>query len=312
MKPVRCEPAPLTQRLAVASDIISAIRPKSYLSPPHLGTGVLLHRISGSRYVVDLMTSMGKSISYKEVMKYEGSNAVSSPPSVDQGAFIQFIFDNADHNTRTLTGHDTLHVTPASKLQAIAPVPRPKRAATAAEIRDRGIMEIEPNYAAKNAGLKNLVMDDVLARPEEVPQLENVGCLDFLWLAEHALQESYHGWNGFMTVAHANEPNHDMSAFLPLPFIPMAATDPSSLYTALRFARKRCDDYKQKTCVVTFDLPLFLMAMDIVNGCGGKLPFVVVRLGGFHLRMSFMGAVGALMGGSGLADLCMPKTAWTP
>ncbi|KAK3924270.1 1-deoxy-D-xylulose 5-phosphate reductoisomerase, partial [Frankliniella fusca] len=140
--------------------------------------------------------------------------------------------------------------------------------------------------------------------PEKVPRLENVGCLlDFLWLAKHALQESYYGWNGFMTVAHANEPKHDMSAFLPLPFIPMPAADPSTLYTALRFAGKRSDDYKHKTCVVTFDLPLFLKAMDIVNGCGGKLPFVVVRLGGFHLLMSFMGAVGMLVGGSGLADL---------
>ncbi|KAE8737639.1 hypothetical protein FOCC_FOCC016896, partial [Frankliniella occidentalis] len=310
MKPVKCEPAPLTQRLAVAGDILSAIRPKSYLSPLHLGTGVLLHRRFGSRYVVDLMTSLGKSVSYKEVMRYEGSVTLSAPPSVDRGAFIQFIFDNADHNTRTLTGHDTLHVaaglmvvTPASKLQARAPVPRPKRAATTSEIGDRGVMEIEPYYATKNAGLKHLVMDDVLARQGEVPQLENAGCLDFLWLAKHSLQESYHGWNGFMTAAHANEKRHDMSAFVPLPFIPLPATDPSTLYTALRYARKKCDDCKQKTCIVTFDLPLFIKAMDIVNGCGDKLPFVVVRLGGFHLLMSFMGAVGVLMAGSGLADL---------
>ncbi|KAE8740861.1 hypothetical protein FOCC_FOCC013607 [Frankliniella occidentalis] len=310
MKPVRCDPAPLTQRLAVAGDILSAIRPKSYLSPLHLGTGVLLHRRFGSRYVVDLMASLGKSTSYNEVMKYEGVMAVSAPPSVDRGAFIQFIFDNADHNTRTLTGHDTLHVaaglmvvTPASKLQARAPVPRPKRAATTSEIGDRGVIDIEPYYAAKNAGLKHLVMDDVLARQGEVPQLENAGCLDFLWLAKHSLQESYHGWNGFMTAAHANEKRHDMSAFVPLPFIPLPATDPSTLYTALRYGRKKCDEYKQKTCVVTFDLPLFVKAMDIVNGCGDKLPFVVVRLGGFHLLMSFMGAVGALMAGSGLADL---------
>ncbi|KAE8740784.1 hypothetical protein FOCC_FOCC013683 [Frankliniella occidentalis] len=140
-------------------------------------------------------------------------------------------------------------------------------------------------------------MDDVLVRQGEVTQLENARWLDFLWLAKHAQQASYHRWNGCMTFAHANEPKHDVSAFLPLPFILMPVSEPSTLYTALRYARKRCgDDYKQKTCVVTLDLPLFLKAMDI-------LPFVVVRLGGFHLLMSFMGAVGALMGGSGLADL---------
>ncbi|KAE8745966.1 hypothetical protein FOCC_FOCC007328, partial [Frankliniella occidentalis] len=99
-----------------------------------------------------------------------------------------------------------------------------------------------------------------------------------------------------MTFDSANEPKHDVSAFLPLPFILMPASQPPALYTALRYARKRCDNCKQKTCVVTLDLPLFLKAIDI-------LPFVVVRLGGSHVLMSFMGAVGALMGGSGLTDL---------
>jgi hypothetical protein len=62
----------------------------------------------------------------------------------------------------------------------------------------------------------------------------------------------------------------------------------------------------QKTCFVTFDQPLFFKARDIVEG--GKhseLSCVVVRLGEFHLLMSFMGCIGAIMAGSCLKALFM-------
>ena len=45
--------------------------------------------------------------------------------------------------------------------------------------------------------------------------------------------------------------------------------------------------------------------MDVVaaSASGDELSSVIVRLGGFHLLMSYMGAVGYIMGGSGLKEL---------
>ena len=56
---------------------------------------------------------------------------------------------------------------------------------------------------------------------------------------------------------------------------------------------------------VTFDQPLYVKAVDMVAASvnGNDLSSVVVRLGGFHLLMSFMGVVGYIMGGSGLKEL---------
>lgn len=49
-----------------------------------------------------------------------------------------------------------------------------------------------------------------------------------------------------------------------------------------------------------------MKARDIIESCQyPQLSSVVVRLGGFHLLMSFMGAIGAVMAGSGLKELLM-------
>ncbi|GBM61462.1 hypothetical protein AVEN_96571-1 [Araneus ventricosus] len=57
--------------------------------------------------------------------------------------------------------------------------------------------------------------------------------------------------------------------------------------------------------MVTFHQPLFIKAMDIVSQANetDDLSKVIVRLGGFHLLMSYMGAVGKIMGGSALEEM---------
>lgn len=58
------------------------------------------------------------------------------------------------------------------------------------------------------------------------------------------------------------------------------------------------------TCVVTFDQPLFAKAIEMVASADPNDPIskIFVRLGGFHLLMSFMGCIGYIMGGSGLEE----------
>jgi hypothetical protein len=57
---------------------------------------------------------------------------------------------------------------------------------------------------------------------------------------------------------------------------------------------------------VTFDQPLFFKARDIVEGGQhSELSCVVVRIGEFHLLMSFMGCIGAIVAGSCLKALLL-------
>lgn len=57
-------------------------------------------------------------------------------------------------------------------------------------------------------------------------------------------------------------------------------------------------------CQVTFDQQLYSKAVPMVLAAppGSPLQRIIVRLGGFHLLKSFLGAIGNIMAGSGLED----------
>jgi len=61
-------------------------------------------------------------------------------------------------------------------------------------------------------------------------------------------------------------------------------------------------DMPNTHAMVTFDQPLYAKADDIVEA-SPELHRMIVRLGGFHLAMSYMGSIGFIMRGSGIVDL---------
>ena len=93
-----------------------------------------------------------------------------------------------------------------------------------------------------------------------------------------------------------------VSDVVALPFINLDPNNLSTVYTALLFAQSEASKYNRNYCIVTFDQPLFIKAVDII-AASPELANVVARLGGFHLLMSFMGATGFIMAGSGLEEL---------
>jgi hypothetical protein len=73
-------------------------------------------------------------------------------------------------------------------------------------------------------------------------------------------------------------------------------TDYDTVFVSPFEASERSKGHFQKTCFVTFDQPLFFKAREIVEGGQhSELSCMVVRLGEFHLLMSFMGCIGAIM-----------------
>lgn len=81
-------------------------------------------------------------------------------------------------------------------------------------------------------------------------------------------------------------------------------SDYHTVYTSILTALAECKTVNQKKCVLNFDQPLYWKARDVVaNESVPEMSNVVVRLGGFHLLMSFLGAMGTIMGGSGLKQL---------
>ncbi|GBN05256.1 hypothetical protein AVEN_116386-1 [Araneus ventricosus] len=95
--------------IALAHSVIAATRPKSFVSLLQVGVAASLFQKYGSRRLIDTLSYIGFCSSYTEAMLFEVSAIMRSPLHIDDKAFSQFVFDNADFNKQTLDGHNTFH-----------------------------------------------------------------------------------------------------------------------------------------------------------------------------------------------------------
>ena len=81
-------------------------------------------------------------------------------------------------------------------------------------------------------------------------------------------------------------------------------SDPSCIYTTMKVVSSQARRY-DATPILTFDQPLYWKALTMFQSQpdGSDLKGMVLRLGGFHMQMSFLGSIGHLMAGSGLQEL---------
>ena len=87
-------------------------RPSTILAPLQVGLGVQMHRQYGSRRIIDTLNSLGFSVSYSEVKRFEQCASVHQGTNIEgytADMFLQFIADNVDHNLRFLVGLNTFH-----------------------------------------------------------------------------------------------------------------------------------------------------------------------------------------------------------
>ena len=83
-------------------------------------------------------------------------------------------------------------------------------------------------------------------------------------------------------------------------FLPVIEGDPNdhrTIFTTLKECMRLSEN---KITIVTFDLPIWLKAVDIIKS---ENVSIIPRLGGFHLLKSFLGSSGNIMDDSGLLEV---------
>ncbi|CAD6209972.1 GSCOCG00012775001-RA-CDS, partial [Cotesia congregata] len=94
----------------IAHSIISMIRPKSFISNLQLAIATYVHRKTGSKLIIDLLSKLGICATYYSLQLFEASTIKNLPEVIiDDDTFVQFVFDNTDHNVDTLDGQETFH-----------------------------------------------------------------------------------------------------------------------------------------------------------------------------------------------------------
>ena len=292
--------------------LMSAVRPRSYLSPLLIGLGVYLHRKYDSEILINILHSFGFCCSYEEARRYQWSGLYSKLPPPGDDAFVQFIFDNADHNINTIDGYDTFHcmgglkcVTPQQETDNSRVIKRIQKDPGSSEIARFGNVPHHRYCQAKKNGLRHIKVVDVLKNHTAlITHLRSIQNIDSLWLSSVAVGitpgPSWGGFNQLVTESMDN--TFCISDTTALPFINLDPSDMSTIYTALVFAKHEATTYNKRYCIVTFDQPLFIKAVDIVHA-SSNLTGIIVRLGGLHMAFSYMGADGYIMSGSGVEQM---------
>lgn len=158
-------------------------------------------------------------------------------------------------------------------------------------------------YQKSKNGLKEITIMDIHFGAEQY-KLTEINMKNCAWLSTFMFDlDNKASWNGYM----ANEVSgyFETTSVIPLPMINLDPGNLTTLHSALIFAKKMAVEHSQDLCSVTFDQPLFLKATDIVESAPADSPLkrIFVRLGGFHLLMSFLGSIGYIMSNSGLEDM---------
>ena len=108
-------------------------------------------------------------------------------------------------------------------------------------------------------------------------------------------------WSGFMQQSvYKNEVEFQQSDVLFLPIIDLPPTDLTCIYSTLLFIQDQAKKMNISTPCVTFEQPLWYKASGII---AKKKLNIICRLGDFHTLMSFLGAVGEMVSGSGIEEL---------
>ncbi|XP_044003051.1 uncharacterized protein LOC122848794 [Aphidius gifuensis] len=296
--------------LTIAHMIISAIKTLNFISYLQLAIGTYVLRKTGSKLIIDILSSLGVCPSYYHLRLYEASVLLDPPKLIINEAYSQYVFDNTDHNVITIDGHKTFHclggiwvLTPDHEVslegesKKLSKMPPSSQIASVNEIPDVNL----PIDCKGN--IDKITFEDTnklnLGNSDYLP----LHYTTYLWL-KHLNFSGIPSWHGFLEKMYGEEISHSTSRVMCLPFINHKATEYLSIHTALTYSIQQAKKNNQIIVFVTFDLPLYKIARDICTSLQDTdLKYVYVRLGGFHMLMSYLGGIGNIMEGSGLSEL---------
>eukprot|EP00794_Sanderia_malayensis_P004436 gene4436-5029_t len=278
--------------------------------------------IRDSKLLVNQMYEFRITCSYDEILRFKKSAAfaaikemeLSGIHTADHG-LIQAVAYNFDADISSQNGKVTTHALAMLITQpkhhddkgANARIPRISKA----ELSQPLDLEV---HIQRFEGPKRVMMPEKCANKQmlslkvlcsRIISERRARELDFEFLNKIKNNESCPEYNEFNTKI-AREQGQSLkpkNKAIYLPLIDMTPSDPDTMLTALHEALKLTKARGQEKLVFKSDRQLYRVAVEVAWVYQNRFSDVVIRLGGMHMLMSFVGAVGSLMEGSGLSEV---------
>ena len=296
---------------SIGQAIMKAIKTRCYIPPLLFGLGIELDHKFGSKWLTNEVYKLGFSISPSEITQFKKSVMADKDNSIEvllKGSFGQWVSDNVDHDVCTLDGKGTFHgmgiivagMTSEMDTRKENGIRRLKVGRMEEVVASKAKIPILWYEVPDRAALSKIKFKPIreLQSPHPFSMAQGI---DLLWeFSFTATREDGMNWNGFMQMHHDGKDHPGKSEIFMLPIIDLSSSDENCIFSTLVFIINQAKAMGIVTPSVTFDQPLWLKAHEISKS---KQLNIVIRLGGFHTLMSFLGSVGAVMKGSGLSDL---------
>ena len=299
-------------------------------------TGVLTNRpttlqitlgtILREKSLIEQCSEFGITCSYYEVLQFKKSVAhAASREKHLQGlmdskvGLVQTVADNFDANIASSNGLKSTHSLALLLTQLqdfkedgiqVSDNPTIRRL-WKEELQDEPTLSVDVqhyNGPRKPAMPEACAMHHVLSLrilAAKVITMNRAQVADYMFLCKITQDESTPEYNGFNTEmaraqGHTIKPS---TKAIYTPLIDMKPSDPDTIMTAMVESQRMTQATNQLVTLFTTDQQLYRVAVDVLWAYPKQFLNFILRLGGMHMVMSFIGAVGTLMANSGLEEL---------
>ena len=285
-----------TKILACAHNIVSLVYPKKFISPLQLGLSVTLYHRFGSKDLLQILSNLGFSASYAQTLLYQASVITFAPEPIIEKSFGHCVFDNADHNVNTIDGHNTFHkmggiliIAPHSAVKNVE-ITKLNKFPKAKELKNKGIIQLQYFQKDPKKNMNDIIFEILPGydlRNKKFIKNIKLSREDFLWIYSKYINSSNStGWNNFMEQL-TEYKDYIKSRIIIFPFISAPPTNNNTIYTSLIKGYEMACKLEQKYSYVTFDLPLYIKALEIVmTSEDPRLANVIPILGTLHFKFS--------------------------
>ncbi len=295
-----------------------------------LYVGLLVHNKTRKKELVDKMYDMGLSVSYDRIMQVESqiSNAVIQqyenqgivcPPILEKHLFTTGQLDNLDHDPRATLSKDSFHGT------AISITQHPQQDTTLCNGQRLSLKDIP-----RSRSIQELPEDYTCVKATELPDTEPIPSSCVGPVLPENLQTSLSAANmtwvekleKLVANSETDSPCEDISWSAHFASLQKSAPRPAAITSLLPLFRDNAHSVSMvkhgmnllvKTTehlnpgqvpVMTLDQPLFAIAKKIqwTWPAYGEDKFVLL-MGGLHIEMALLAAIGDFLKGSGWAEM---------
>ena len=292
---------------SIGHAIIQAVRPRAVVAPLQISLSVQMHHLYRSRFLVDTLCQMGFCSSYGETQRFEKNATNCDIPNMlgedlidEPNMALLMAADNVDHNILSIDGKGTFHG--MGMIAAVTPGQKTVHVITRHHAAELNVVEKSKIAIIDHRFATHVCRDVAFAALPSLPEFDQR--IDMLWELSFNFKQAIPGWHGMMHNIFEGNEHPGQSSVRYLPMIDLYSGDKTCILSTLEFL---CDLASKHhfTPVITFDQPLYWKAAEIILDApvGSQLKSIVLLLGCFHTFMNLLGAIGTLMGGTGLKDI---------